>query len=133
MNELEFARNYFETVLGIGFAPVLASPRARFYVIDLPSPGGLKDNEMFQKMMAALGMDLGEIEVVECLVSEISHFRERFDPSIPVLSFAPELSEALRDSPPVMTLKGPRDLASEPSAKRETWHGLQSFLKSLSS
>lgn len=142
MTEFEFAQNYLQSVLGVSFVPSFESTRPRFYVLDLPSAGGLANVEMFQKMMSALGLGSRDFSVIECLLSELQAQVAELDPSIPVLSFSAELSGGLRELEAgshdgagshfrVTTLCGPRDLASQPALKRETWTGLQTFVTGL--
>lgn len=130
MTEFEFAQNYLQSVLGVSFVPTFESTRPRFYVLDLPSAGGLANVEMFQKMMSALGLSAQDFSVVECLPSELQARVTEFDSSIPVLCFSEELSGGLGGFQ-VTTLQGPRDLAGQPALKRETWAGLQIFVKQL--
>lgn len=135
MNPAEFALNYFENVLGLRFAPVFEATTPRLIIIDLPSPGGLANVEMFQKMMTAIGFAPSLFEVIEALPSELGQWQENLASAEQVLSFAPELSEILSENisqDRLTTLKGPRDLLIEPGLKRETWTGLQDLSRRLS-
>lgn len=133
--EARFALNYFESVLGLRFVPQFELTTPRLLILDLPSPGGLAQVEMFQKMMTAIGFAPSLFEVVEALPSELGKLAEKLSSAELILSFSEELSEVLRENiaqDRLTTLKGPRDLATQPGLKRETWTGLQDLSRRLS-
>ncbi len=135
MNQSEFVINYFENVLGLRFVPVYEAATPRLLIVDLPSPGGLINIEMFQKMMAAIGFSPSLFEVVEALPSELARLSDKWASVEQVLSFSEELSEILKEKisqDRLTTLKGPRDLSIQPNLKRETWTGLQDLSRRLS-
>ncbi len=136
MNQSQFAAHYFETVLGLRFVPQLESVSPRLLILDLPSPGGLANVEMFQKMITAIGFAANDFRVVEALPSELEKLQEKIASAQQILSFSEELSEVLQISVSpsrLTTLKGPRDLATQPQLKRETWSGLQDLSRRLNS
>lgn len=135
MTEAQFAQNYLEGVLGLRHVPVYEATVPRVLIIDLPSPGGLANVEMFQKMMTAIGFSSSLFEIIEALPSELPKWQDKLAAAEQVLSFSAELSEILTENisqDRLMTLKGPRDLLIQPSLKRETWTGLQDLSRRLS-
>jgi hypothetical protein len=142
--EVEFFAHYCESVLGLRYLPLPAAPRPpRLVVFDLPSGGGgLPQNEMFQKMMAAIQLSAADYHVVECLVSEVSptlrdQIEEWRKSNTRWLCFDEELGRVLAESAPgLVVLKGPRDLQAQSQSsaeKRQTWLGLQALAKALPS
>ena len=132
----EYHQSYWRDVLGIQWIPRQSPQRPRVLVIDLPSPEGLAKNDMFGKMMGAIDLRPEQIQVREFLVSEIEGARaeltELSGQGIFILSFSDELSQRLLPLE-ITTLKGPRDLMTQPQLKRATWNGLQDLAKKLKS
>lgn len=131
----EFLQGYLQSVLGLRYFPRFEARRPRLIVLDLPVAGGLANNEMFRKMMAAIGLSMSDILVKECLPSELPRVFPEISSStdVPVLSFSEELSQTLGNTfgDALTTLKGPRDLIHQPQLKRETWLGLQDLVKKI--
>lgn len=127
---------YYKKVLGLRFLPRPPAVKTKLMVIDLPSvPAGLKANPLFPKMMAAVGLNLEQIEVLEFVPSETEQHIDALSSGIPVLSFSLELTEAVKNfgsTKYLVTVDGPRDLDRDPSLKKKSWTGLQSLIQELS-
>lgn len=123
--------DYCQTVLGLRFVPQFERSIPKLTIIDLPSPGGLANVEMFQKMMTAIGFKKADFEVIESLPSELTHWSEKLDEANNILSFSDELSEQITQKEKLTTLKGPRDLLENPNLKRQTWTGLQDLSRKI--
>lgn len=132
-----FVLGYFQHVLGVRAWPRPVFHRPQLLILDIPWPQGLHQEEMFQKMMVAIGLTAKDFDVLECLPGELSRQTETFQDRQIVLSFSQELSESLRDifpeggGPEVMTTWGPRDLREHPEKKRETWQILKGIQKTI--
>lgn len=140
--EIGFLRDYLSGVLGLRQFPV--GSHARLQVLDLPWPGeGLLGVEMFRNMMKSIGLRAEEVEVLECLESELPLVVDRIRPELPLLSFSEELSAALRELSSrrsemgepwdldLVTAKGPRELKLAPEFKRQTWEILKEMQSKL--
>lgn len=142
LSTTEFFLQYTERVLGLRALPrPTEAPRPRLLIADIPWPAGLANDDMFQKMMTAIGLSPKSFEVIETLPSEIGNLIAEVQGRDFVLSFSKEVAEsftALKESNPrlsyeVLFAMGPRDLRQDPSKKRATWDQLKELQSRLQS
>ncbi len=132
---------YFERVLGLRALPRRIVVKPRLLIVDIPWPSGLNQDDMFQKMMSAIGLSARDFEILECLPGEVAHAAAAFRDRQEVLSFSLELADAVQilaetDAGLKFRLNralGPRDLRHEPEKKRETWEILKALKARLPS
>jgi hypothetical protein len=137
----QFMLGYFERVLGLRALPRRIVVKPRLLILDIPWPEGLARDEMFQKMMAAIGLSERDFEILECLPGELSHHVGAMKDRQEVLSFSQALAnaaETLAQSEAGLKFRlslapGPRDLRHEPDKKRETWETLKTLKARLPS
>lgn len=109
-------------------------PYAKLIVLDEPGAQPLANNQMFLKMMDAIGLSPSDLRVLEYRPDELAGMGLSDDErALPVLSFSSALTQALSENPPslLQTTFGPRDLAKNEQLKRQTWTDLQSFTKKI--
>lgn len=127
-----FFLNYCDQVLGVRALPRRFVAKPRLLIVDIPWPEGLARDEMFGKMMTAIGLGPRDFEIREFLPGELGQHLDALEGRDEVLSFSAEIAAALRqhlqETGPKFNLEiaaGPRDLRHEPERKRETWEILK--------
>lgn len=136
--------NYLSEVLGVAqiLRPAQAeifseteSREVRLCVFDLPGSSPLVQSALFKKMIEAMGIGLDDIRVYEYEPSELEALANELDLQVPVLSFAPELTQSLQSRASkiqtLVTTYGPRELEQNPQLKRQSWSDLQKLMKLL--
>lgn len=91
-----FMLNYFDHVLGVRTLPRRFESKPALLIVDIPWPEGLGNEEMFQKMMAAIGLTARDFEVRELLPGEVAQHADALAGREEVLSFSADLTQALR-------------------------------------
>ncbi|MBX3018845.1 MAG: hypothetical protein KF767_13225 [Bdellovibrionaceae bacterium] len=136
----KFMLNYFDHVLGVRTLPRRFETKPALLIVDIPWPEGLGQDEMFQKMMGAIGLTARDFEVRELLPGEVAQHADALAGRGEVLSFSADLTERLRHFANEAGLKfnletalGPRDLRHAPERKRETWEILKTLKARLPS
>lgn len=139
-NSARFFMNYCDQVLGVRTLPRRFESRPRLLVVDIPWPEGLAGDEMFQKMMSAIGLSARDFEICEFLPGEVGQQLPALQDRDEVLSFSADLTEAILaqagEAGPKFNLEtaaGPRDLRHQPEKKRETWEILKALKSRLPS
>ncbi|MFN7728358.1 MAG: hypothetical protein ACK5P7_04305 [Bdellovibrio sp.] len=133
---------YFTDVLGVSeivmpvrevFAQAsrseLSSERLLFLGLQESTP--LLELGIFQKMLLAMKLEFGEFAVWEMSVLELSTQEKQIPSGIVVVSFAPAITEFLRQQRPQLQListSHPLACLEKPQLKKQVWEDLKKAL-----
>lgn len=119
---------YWSRVLGFKYLPRLEAAAPRLVVFDVPH-ANLGQQEIFQKMVAALGLRIDEVHVIEALPSDWTQLQVPLE--LPILCFSADWDVYLQEVRPEqsrVTVPSPAHLKTHPEQKKEAWAKMQKLI-----